>query len=141
MDLPENTPIVELSPTDTSYTVVEKIAAAIGTTHGLKSMSRDRPYIGQPHTVHGVRGKQGVFGLTMRDLMDCMIRGYVLSCWSNSTNAPIIEEAKKGEGATINGSDIFKLTGDVDPIAVMQNTLCEIEKVMGIFPNIELDSE
>lgn len=35
-----------------------------------ETLDRDRPYLGQPHTFTGERGKQEVFGVTMRDIRD-----------------------------------------------------------------------
>ena len=135
MKLPDQTPIMTLQPDDSDECVGEKLITAISILHGIKSMVRDRPYKGQPHTADGVRGSTQVVGLTMRDIRDCMLRGFVLAHIYEGENREIIEEAFKGEKGTINSSDLFRMVGDVDPVAVMQNTLCEIEKVMGIFPN------
>jgi hypothetical protein len=70
---------------------------------------RDRPYLGQAHTDEGERGKTLVKGLTMRDVSDCIRRGFALATTEHDS---------------------------VDPVAVAQNACCEIEKMMGIFPNL-----
>ena len=47
---------------------------------------------------------------------------------------------RDGGRAVINAAlcenDLYVLKGSVDPMAVCQNMLCEIEKVMGIYPNV-----
>jgi hypothetical protein len=81
-----------------------------------------RPYDGQPHTTNGIRGATLVEGLTMRDIRDC----YVRACYESSGLPP-----KEWPGS------IYDLPWDeMDPIAIVQNLTCEIERMMGIFPNI-----
>jgi hypothetical protein len=72
---------------------------------------RDRPYNGQPWTANGARGQTIVTGLTMRDIADCFARGAVLAGLGDDTP-------------------------NIDRDAVLQAGLCEIEKMMGIFPNV-----
>ena len=97
------------------------------------SMWRGRPYDGQSHTDQGPRGKTEVKGLTFRDLRDCFVRAACLS----SGPGPLYEEALKGEKAALCENDIYQLDwSDIDPVAVAQNLSCEIERVMGIFPNV-----
>lgn len=125
---------------------------------------RDRPYNGQSHTDDGERGKQLVEGLTMRDIRDCLIRAMLISapsekylepetflkCWDFSTNPPTPTQflldnqndpnfiSNKVEIGTWRSQDVYKINWDiVDPIAIAQNLTCEIEKMMGIFPNIK----
>lgn len=106
------------------------------------SMHRDRPYSGQPWTDLGERGKQLVLGLTMRDLRDCYVRAWCLAMGgADDRNMPYYNEAMKGEGAALCESDIYILHGDADPMAVFQNMACEIEKIMGIFPNLPGNGE
>lgn len=124
--------------------MAEKLESMIHRLAGPKSMDRDRPYSGQPQTATGVRGSRLITGLTDRDLYDCMIRGYILShsSFKDSTMEPeasnydLISEAKKGPFAQLNANDMFGMKGSVDPLAVIQNTLCEVEKLMGIFPDL-----
>lgn len=86
------------------------------------TMFPDRPYDGQPHTDTGERGAVEVKGLTFRDLRDC----YVRACFRSSGLGP---EQWPGTLYDLPWSDI-------DPLAVFQNLSCEIEKVMGIYPNV-----
>lgn len=86
------------------------------------TMFRDRPYDGQPWTVEGGRGQQEIKGITMRDLKDC----YVKSCFLCS-----------GLPETQYPATIYDLNWqEIDPLAVFQTMMCEIEKLMGIFPNV-----
>lgn len=98
------------------------------------NMERSRPYTGQPHTCNGLRGRTEVKGVTFRDLRDCYVRAY---CLSNGIDNPWhYEQAKKGEAAALCENDIYKLKGSVDPMAVFQNFSCEVERLMGIYPNV-----
>ncbi|SOY56805.1 hypothetical protein [Cupriavidus taiwanensis] len=108
------------------------------------SMSRNRPYSGQPHTVTGERGSTEIRGITFRDLRDCFLRAFVQShsVYRDGTIEPLqpnhalSNEASKGERACICEGDIYALKGDFDPIAVVQNLCCEVEKLMRIYPNV-----
>ncbi len=98
-------------------------------------MKRDRPYTGQAHTVTGERGKQLVKGLTMRDLRDCYIRGVLQSAAYEAPDK--YAESEKGEEAELNANDLYGFNMDkLAPGAIFQNMACEIEKMMGIFPNV-----
>ena len=88
------------------------------------SLERTRPYDGQPHTDKGERGKQLVEGLTIRDIADCIVRGF-LDCGGIDREVPVHD-------------DIYSIDlEDIDPGAVIQNACCHIERYMGIFPNIK----
>lgn len=90
------------------------------------SMDRDRPYDGQPQTDCGERGKQPVEGLTMRDVADCVVMGFLRAC---SDQQPVPENPVY--------DDVYKLDlPNLDPIAVVQCAMCNIEKMMGIYPNV-----
>ena len=98
--------------------IIEKLAPSSLAAH----LDRDRPYDGQPHTYQGERGKQLVEGLTTRDIVDCYLR----ACY-DSSGLPI--EQWPGR--------IYDLPwDDMDPIAIAQNLTCNIEKYMGIYPNV-----
>ena len=85
-------------------------------------LGRDRPYNGQPQTVEGIRGATEVRGLTMRDIKDCFVIGAFESSGLSADQYP---------------ADIYGLDwNDLDPIAVIQNMTCNIEKRMGIYPNV-----
>lgn len=94
---------------------------------------KQRPFNGQPHTDFGERGEQIVEGVRMRDVMDAIARGFLLS------TGPSELYAKVQEGRATY-ADLFQMSraelGSLDPMAIIQNALCEIEKDMGIFPNI-----
>lgn len=131
---------------------------------------RERPYNGQPWTDDGARGKTEVRGLTMRDIRDCLMKAFLLSgatkeyleadeflkCWDFSncktdkdkptpTQYLLDNQDKyvftKVETGNWRHQDVYKLDlSNIDPIAVAQNMSCEIEKMMGIFPNVNAGS-
>jgi hypothetical protein len=97
------------------------------------SNDRNRPYDGQSHTDDGTRGKTEVLGLTFRDLKDCFVKGALLA--SGHQHNGIYYKKIKNESWLHD--DVYELDWDgLDPIAVWQNMSCEIEKTMGIFPNV-----
>ena len=101
------------------------------------NMQRSRPYNGQPQTVTGQRGATEVMGVTFRDLRDCYIRARCLAMGANcAENMPRYNEALKGENAALCENDVYALKGDVDEMAVLQCFCCEVEKLMGIYPNV-----
>jgi hypothetical protein len=130
------------------------------------SNNRDREYNGQPWTDSGVRGKTEVKGLTMRDIKDCLIKAMLLSgaskeyleadefmkCWDFSECKKDGDEPKPTQYLLDNQdkyvstkvatgnwrpNDVYKLNWDeMDPLAVASNMTCEIEKMMGIYPNL-----
>ncbi|MCB9377032.1 MAG: hypothetical protein H6515_14350 [Microthrixaceae bacterium] len=94
----------------------------IGPSSLVAHLDPTRPYDGQPHTDYGERGRTEVKGITFRDLRDCFIR----ACYESS-GLPI--EQWPG--------DVYGLPwGDMDIIAVAQNLSCNVEKAMGIYPNV-----
>ena len=95
--------------------------------------NRDRPYIGQPHTYTGERGKQEVSGVTMRDIVDCFVMGALLS--NGCDQLDLYNAVESDEYAT--QEMLYKLDwSKIDPVAVAQNMTCCIEKRMGIYPNV-----
>lgn len=101
------------------------------------NMRRSRPYTGQPWTDTGIRGATEIRGITFRDLRDAYIRAMCLSSGGGSPkDAALYDEANKGELATLSAADVFTIDADLDPIAVFQNLSCEVEKLMGIWPNV-----
>jgi len=111
------------------------------------NMRRDRPYNGQPHTCTGTRGATEIRGVTFRDLRDCFVRAVLLSTGAEVIDGvdmrPHYEEANKGEAAALCENDLYVFNLDkLDPMAIVQNLCCEVEKAMGIFPNVpKLTSE
>jgi len=104
--------------------VIEEVLVSMFDEAGnyLQTMFPDRPYDGQPHTCAGERGRTEVRGLTMRDIQDCFIRAAF-------TASGLPEEAWP--------KTVYDLPWDLmDPIAVAQVMGCEIEKRMGIYPNV-----
>lgn len=125
---------------------MDVVENAIGALEGPKSMRRDRPYSGQSHTSQGERGRLEVKGLTVRDLRDCYVRAFILShsVYQEGSLEPLepnhtlYHEAMKGVDAQLNANDMHDVVGSFDPIAVSQNMAVEIEKLMGVFPNIRI---
>lgn len=118
--------------------VLEDGLAALG--HHDHVMRRDRPYGGQPWTNSGVRGATEIRGITFRDLRDCFIRAVFLSAYDVVPH--LYEEATKGEGATLCEADLYGWDLDkLDPMAVAQNLSCEVERAMGIWPNVPACSD
>lgn len=101
-----------------------------------RNMHRDRPYNGPPHTDTGARGATEIRGITFRDLRDCCIRAMFLSAHGLVPEA-LYHEAKKGEAAALSENDVYKWDlSRIDLIAVARNISIEVEKLMGIYPNI-----
>lgn len=145
---------------------IEQLDFALWSTGGSSDYRNDkeRPYNGQSWTDEGERGKTEVKGLTMRDIKDCLIRAMIMSapsdkylevetflkCWDFSTepakptqflldkqNEPDFVSCKVELG-TWRTQDVYKIDfNKIDPLAIAQNMTCEIEKIMGIFPNIK----
>ena len=87
------------------------------------SLDRNRPYDAQPHTHQGQRGETLVEGLTMRDITDCIVMGCM--------------DAAGVDREIFIQDDLYSLDwDDIDPVAVIQNAVCRIEKMMGIYPNV-----
>lgn len=106
-----------------------------------RNMRRDRPYSGQPHTFTGVRGETGIRGVTFRDLRDCFVRAVLLSTGAGMIDGvdtgSRYEEAVKGESAALCEEDLYGFNLDrLDPMAIVRNLCCEVEKMMGIYPNV-----
>ena len=85
-------------------------------------MDRNRPYDGQSHTDEGERGKTFVEGLTMRDVADCMVIGFLEASGSYPENP--------------TKNDMYAVSELPSPGAAIQCAMCNVEKMMGIFPNI-----
>lgn len=108
--------------------ITNEIKATQGST--ARANNRERPYDGQPHTTEGIRGAKIVEGLTMRDIRDCYVKGALRA----SGDDELLNLAENNDWLQ---DDIYRIDwSQVDPIAVAQNMGVEIEKMMGIFPNI-----
>lgn len=122
----ENTPQEERK---VMQTIKDAIIEAGGST--AYSNERNRPYDGQPHTADGTRGQTLVSGLTFRDVRDCIVKGFLLC---TAIDQPVLYERVENNSWLLD--DIYKIDfSKVDPVAGLQNTMCEIEKMMGIYPN------
>jgi hypothetical protein len=98
-----------------------------------------RPFTGQPHTENGERGKTEVKGIRFRDLADCVVKA-----WIDAAGHTIKNEQRRNElygradDGTLNYNDVYEIDcGNVDPLALMQNVVCRVEKAMGIYPNVD----
>lgn len=113
----------------------EELAEIINSATGgdVANMLRHRPYDGQPHTYTSTRGATLIAGITYRDMRDAFIRA---AC--SASGVPYMQdEAAKGEHAALCENDLYDLPwSKMDPGAVIQNLGCEIERLMGIFPNV-----
>ena len=102
------------------------------------SLYRNRPYRGQSHTAQGDRGKQEIKGITMRDLCDAFIIG-ACSASGHLLNSELYD---KVESRRLNRNDLYRLNwNELDPGAVCNQMCCEIEKMMGIFPNVPKENQ
>jgi len=105
------------------------IAKIIYETGDHSVTDRNRPYNGQPQTDEGERGKTLVAGLTFRDVCDCYVLGFLMATGRSAL----------AESGTATYNDVYeaaKVDPNFDPLAVMQNMSCEMERRMGIFPNL-----
>lgn len=144
-------PVFDMQKGDTLASVMDRIGESMG-WHD-HNMNRDRPYSGQAHTDEGERGKTEVKGITFRDLRDCFIRAVILSTGGSnyqprtgnsiednkikSRIESLYREAEKGDRAALCSDDLYGWDLDkIDPMAIAQNLSCEVERIMGIFPNI-----
>lgn len=97
-----------------------------------------RPFTGQPHTDAGERGKTEVKGIRFRDLADCVVKALVDAASGDlEDEAQADELRRRADDGTLNYNDVYLLDlSQMDPLALMQNICCRVEKVMGIYPNV-----
>lgn len=162
MDLGKEVKMLDASSEDFK----EQFEFAIWGTGGSSDYrnDRERPYNGQSWTDEGERGKTEVKGLTMRDIRDCLIKAMLVSspsnkylnedfskCWDYSQEPAkptqyLLDHqnetdfiSTKVELGTWRPQDVYKINWDnIDPLAIASNLTCEIEKMMGIFPNVPI---
>lgn len=109
--------------------ICEAISKALSADDG-RSFNSDRPYNGQPHTDLGARGMFPVSGVTVRDIGDCLSLGLLLASGKGEPYS------KASDGKAVMG-DLYKIDlSDIDIRAAIQNAMCELEKRMGVYPNI-----
>lgn len=111
-----------------------------GIIDGLTDHQTDasRPFIGQAHTSNGERGKTEVKGIRFRDLADCVVRAFVDSAAFTLEDEKVRDlMSQRADDGTLNYNDLYDLNlSEMDPIALVQNIVCRVEKAMGIYPNI-----
>lgn len=116
---------------------ITNLMSAIDAELGLdnRDMHRDRAYTGQDHTFTGERGQFEVCNVSFRDLRDAFIRGTFMSAYNQSPE--LYHEANLGEEGLLSQNDLYTINlGEIDPYSIFTNMACEIEKMMGIYPNI-----
>ncbi len=133
-----------ISPDGTELDTFDEVLEDAFPEAHQRGMLRARPYEGQPWTSHGKRGETEIQGITFRDLRDCFIRACCQSAGGGCSpdGDRLYEESEKGENALLSENDIYSLPWDnMDPVAVAQNLTCEVEKLMGIYPNVPVPEE
>lgn len=94
---------------------------------------RNRPYKGQPQTDSGARGQTEIKGITFRDLRDC----FILAAFQAANDQLTPERYAEIKAGKVCLNDIYKLDlNKLDPLAWAQNMSCNVEKMMGIYPNV-----
>lgn len=144
MDILKHIPVIDADSED----FAEQLEFNVWSTHSSTDTrnDRERPYDGQPWTDDGERGKTEVKGLTMRDIADCFIKAVLQSSVPDAGDELDHALDKPGrkkmlwesvEDNTWRYQDIYKVDlSKVDPSAIQKHLTCEIEKMMGIFPNV-----
>jgi hypothetical protein len=67
-------------------------------------------------------------------MQDCFVKGVLNCCGADQPDL-----YKKIEENTWRVSDLWKVDGSkLDLLAVAQSMLCEVERMMGIFPNVDI---
>lgn len=99
------------------------------------STDPNRLFDGQYHTDDGERGKTEIKGVRFRDLCDCITKAFVHAAAHTVENEGELRE--KVETNTICRQDLYQLDlSRMDPGTLIKNISCEVERFMGIFPNI-----
>ena len=120
-------PIVDMTDEGSMNNLEFEIFASNGSS--AYRNDRERPHNGQPHTDDGIRGTQEVKGITMRDLKDCMIQGFLASSTDPTFQRKTVEINKEFQGTEYANSntwrphDLYEMPDDYDPMAVIQNVL------------------
>lgn len=97
------------------------------------TMSRRRPHYGEKGRYGLPRSSVAVSGQNIRDIQDAFIRA-VCRC---STDKDLIENAEQGENAALHRNHLFAINVDEIDLAAVHDALGEeLEKLMGIYPNL-----
>jgi hypothetical protein len=101
------------------------------------NLDKARSYEGQPHTTFGERGSNKVVGLTYRDISDCILRGLVKASHPGVINDIAFADEYGDASPGLNYNHMYELDlEEIDPMAMIQNAMVEIEKMMGTYPNV-----
>lgn len=102
------------------------------------TMSRLRPHTGEQGRFHMPRSATWVNGLNIRDIQDAYVRA-VCRC---STDQDLIENAARGVAATLHANHLFMIDPDKLDLLEVQRALGEeLERLLGIFPNVQGEPE
>lgn len=97
-------------------------------------MSRRRPHSGEKGRYGLPRTSVAVSGLNVRDIQDVFIRA-VARC---TKDQDLIENAEQGENGTLHRNHLFTINADDLDLAAVHDAIGEeLEKLMGIFPNVK----
>lgn len=121
--------------TDDEKEMSDRINNAFKDVQGSSAYSwdRNRPYNGQPWTFNGESGKTEVSGITQRDIVDCFVGAALDSCGDKQPE--LYAKRDKPIHDLIYEVDLES----IDPIAWAMNMLIRIEKMMGIYPNVDIN--
>lgn len=140
--LPKDVPVLDAG----SDSFKDELDFAIWSTGGSSDYRNDheRPYNGQAHTDQGKRGETLIEGLTMRDICDCIVQGFLAACPNPEIQNKTIEisdDPDIGKGTKYAAKNTWRYQDmyykeDMDPMAVIQNVMCFVEHMMDIYPNV-----
>lgn len=96
----------------------------------------------QPHTILGIRGQQEI---KLKDIQicECFMRGFLLGATdyghlgSPTEQALPVERLGYHQLYDLLYSKNVNWIKDFDPVAVVQCGSCQMEKVLGIYPNVQ----
>lgn len=90
------------------------------------NINTERPFDGQDHTFFGERGKTEIERIRFRDLADCIATVFLrLCCGDEEVEAEEVYDKLKSLD-----------TSNINTKTFIQGVSCEVEMMMGIFPNI-----
>jgi len=79
----------------------------------------------------------------MRDMADCIVQGFLSASGDPDLQKKVFEKDKEFIGTEYASKgnwriqDVFKIDlSTIDPLAVIQNTMCFVEHYMGVYPNV-----
>ena len=111
-----------------NFTKLDKAKNPIDVIKAVFSENLDpnRPFTGQPNSLAGERGNQLLYNIRMRDIQDLILKHIAHMCADDRNDNEI----------TID--DIYKYDlNDIDPLGLVVEVCCDIERMMGIYPNLK----